>query len=193
MKVIFLDIDGVMNSELFYRARHKKRWFKARTYYWWILSKIKYILNGFKYKYVSLANYKVPESHKKFKYLFNRLKRGTDPLQWRWLSELCNENDYKICISSIWKRHFYDINDWDKSLTKLGFKEGTFVGITGHRRTERGTEIQEWIDKIGTVEAYAIIDDDSDMLESQLKSFFKTDAYCGLSPNICYQIKRHLK
>lgn len=191
MKVIFLDIDGVLNSELFYRARHKKRWLKPITYYWWISSKIKWFFNGFKYKGVSLANYKRPESHNKFPYLFKDLKIETDPLKWKWLVELTEETGCKICISSVWKHHFNNNDEWNKALILLGFKDGVFVGITGDRETLRGTEIKNWIEKNQPIEKYAIIDDDSDMLPEQMDSFFQTDSYYGLSPNTTYRIKNH--
>lgn len=190
MRVIFLDIDGVMNSQLFYEKRHKKRWLKPITYYYLIKSKIKFIFNGFKYKSVSLANYKIPESHKKFDYLFKRLKQETESLKWKWLSDFCNENDYKICISSVWKNHFNNNDEWNKALMLLGFNSDIFVGITGSRRTNRGDEIKEWMED-KNITNYAIIDDDSDMLPEQMNSFFQTDGYCGLSPNILYRIKRH--
>ena len=38
---------------------------------------------------------------------------------------------------------------------------------------------------------YVIIDDDSDMLLWQANHFFQTDSYSGLTPNICYRIKRY--
>ena len=38
--------------------------------------------------------------------------------------------------------------------------------------------------------SYAIIDDDSDMLLPQAPHFFQTDNYSGLTPNTCYRIKR---
>ncbi|MFW5847630.1 MAG: HAD domain-containing protein [bacterium] len=37
---------------------------------------------------------------------------------------------------------------------------------------------------------YAIIDDDSDMLLNQANHFFSTDNYSGLTPNTCYKIRR---
>jgi len=196
MKIIFLDIDGVMNSQLFYERRHKRRWLRPITYWWIFKSKVKYVLNGFKYKSISLANYKMPKNYKKFEYLFNRLKEETESLKWKWLSELCNKENYKICISSVWKRHFNNDEEWNKALVLLGFNPDVFVGITGVRRTERGTEIKEWMDDVisthnQTIEKYAIIDDDSDMLPDQMTSFFKTDGYCGLSPSVLYRIKRH--
>ena len=196
MKIIFLDIDGVMNSQLFYEKRHKRRWLKPITYWWILKSKVRYVLNGFEHKGVSLANIMISERTKTFEYKFNRLKEETDPLKWKWLSELCNTEGYKICISSVWKRHFNN-EEWNKALILLGFNPDVFVGITGDRRTERGTEIKEWMDEAilvhnQTIEKYAIIDDDSDMLDEQMPNFFHTDGYCGLSPNVLYKMKRHL-
>jgi hypothetical protein len=191
MKVIFLDIDGVMNSTLFYHERYKRRWFKFDTYKWLIVSKIKYILNGFEHKSVSLANYKVNPKYSEFDYLFGRLKEDTVKLKWKWLSEFCNEHDYKICISSVWRNHFKHISDWNKALIELGFEEDIFVGITEGHETLRGTEIKNWVDK-HDVESYAILDDDSDMLPEQLSTcFFQVDGYYGLTPNHLYRINRY--
>jgi hypothetical protein len=136
-----------MNSQLFYEKRHKKRWLRPITYWYFLKSKVKYILNGFKYKSISFANYKPSKNHRKFEYLFNRLKEETEPLKWKWLSELCNKEDYKICISSVWKKHFKNNEEWNKALILLGFNSDVFVGITGNRRTERGTEIKEWLNE----------------------------------------------
>lgn len=190
MNTVFLDVDGVLNSELFYRARHKRRWLKPITYYWWIKSKIGYVLNGFEYKAVSLANYIPNPKHREFKYLFNRLKEETDPQKWKWLVELCKETGCKICISSCWKNHFKTHEEWDKALTLLGFPEGTYAGRTGSRRKLRGTEIKEWT-KNQPIERYAILDDDSDMLPEQMKCYFQVDPYFGLTPNHMYRIKNY--
>lgn len=40
---------------------------------------------------------------------------------------------------------------------------------------------------------YAIIDDDSDILLWQKDNFFQVDRYVGLTPNICYKIEKFLK
>ena len=206
MNVIFLDIDGVMNSSDFYSRRHRtfkniiKRYFNTTIRSW-----VRYIRTGSRHH--TSNDWKPNPDMYTFNYTFNRLKSETDPIKWEWLIEFCNRTNTKICISSCWKHHFNkDRNTnsewWDLALTKLGFNPETFVGITGSRQTLRGDEIKDWIEQnrkfsnenswwFGDVENYAIIDDDSDMLPEQKDSFFHVDGFYGLSPNTLYRIERH--
>lgn len=152
---------------------------------------VQVFINGFEHRGVSLANYKVNPKHYEFDYCFKRLKESSCKLKWKWLSDFCNENNVKICISSVWKNNFKDTdNDWNRTLINFGFEDGIYVGITGHRQTLRGDEIKDWMQG-KDIESYAIIDDDSDMLPEQMSSFFIVDGYYGLTPNIIYRIGRH--
>lgn len=198
MKVIFLDIDGVMNSEVFYRERHRKKQLNPLNHWWRVKSFFRKLFK------IQPKPYKYKESTKAytFKYQFERLREETCSQKWKWLSEWCNENDIKICVSSVWRNHFYDKHNdryrgrpewWEDAFINLGFKPGTFVGITSNKETLRGEEIQEWLDNTPEIEDYAILDDDSDMMDHQFKKFHHCDSYFGLSPNHLYRISRQFE
>ncbi len=183
-----------MNSRVFYEERSKRT--KLTLGYWW-REMIAFSKRLFRVKprYVSLADFKPREKSYEFDHQFKRLKKETCPQKWRWLSSFCNENDYKICISSVWKTHFRDADAvlpdrWELALVKLGFKPGSFVGTTGRRMKCRGEEIQEWLADHPEVEDYAILDDDSDMLPQQMPKYHQCDSWFGMSPNHLYRIKR---
>lgn len=204
MNVIFLDIDGVMNSNDFYNRKHHTIKKRIRAIWLWIRNTPRWVMTGKRTKTYNLSNCVIPEKRKTFEYKFNGLKEDTDPIKWEWLSEFCNRTDTKVCISSRWKWYFNGNSNtnnemWNKAFDKLGFNSETFIGITGNRRTLRSTEIKEFIEYVNDgkhpfipyIEKYAIIDDDSDMLPEQLDSFFHVDGYYGLSPNTLYKIGRH--
>lgn len=192
MNVIFLDIDGVMNSELSYRAKHRRRKMNPLYYIKWFYRWMKnYALNGFKYKAVSLTGFKVKEQPS-FKYRFAIIKKETDKRCWKLLASLVWETKSFICISSTWRRYF-TVEEWNKVFSLMGLPNDCCVGITEGRRSLRGEEIQEWLVAHPEVDKYAIIDDDRDMMPHQFQYFYNTDFFCGLTPSICYRIKRQFK
>jgi hypothetical protein len=189
-KIIFLDIDGVMNSSLFYHQRYNKLTSKLNRFKHKLLNPIKRLFLGKDWNVVFVKN--IMNKTYTFEYLFNRLVEETDPTKWKLLRGLCNELDIKICISSVWKHHFNSPDDWDKALTLLGFKPDTFIGITKGRETLRGTEIQKFINNLDCLQLmYVILYDDSDMLPEQKDNFLHIDGYYGISPNTTYKIGRY--
>lgn len=155
-RIIFLDIDGVLNCELFYKHRTVKS-----------SSIIEYPDNQICKERVS------------------------------WLNELCESTGAKVVLSSTWRHS--GLNYCREVLQRNG---ATFeiIDITPDLRGDcsvRGNEIYKWIQdnekivgKYWDYKDYVIIDDDSDMLLWQREHFFQTDSYSGLTPNICYRIRR---
>ena len=96
------------------------------------------------------------------------------------LRRLIEATGAKVVISSTW-RMLYDLRELGEILRLAGCWNGAPIDRTPELRGSRGTEIQAWLDSgVTNVESYLILDDDSDMLESQMDSFIKTDMRTGL-------------
>ena len=165
IKVIFLDIDGVLNSE-------------------------KLILK------LSKNNIKEYSDSGVYNFLDENIINE--------LSNFCKKYKIYIVISSSW-RHFY-FDDTIKDLTKNKYKKlhplmPYIIGQTPRLYKEkengsseqlcRGDEIQYYIDTYN-IKNYVILDDDSDMLDSQLEHFIQTDYKYGLLDENFEQMKKIL-
>lgn len=146
MNIIFLDIDGVLNSIDSMIAFH---WRKLEPY-----------------------------------------ETRLDEVSIGLLRNLVEAADAKIVISSTW-RIGRVVEDFIKIFEHYGWTNAPVIGMTGRggRETVRGDEIQEWIDKNNVGYYYAIIDDDSDMLESQLGNFVHVDGVSGFRlKDLCHAL-----
>ena len=95
------------------------------------------------------------------------------------------DTDCKVVLSSSWKHHPDGIKIVEKHIVPL-------LDKTGEEGNIRGDEIQAWLDKHPEVTKYAILDDDSDMLESQKPNFFQTSWETGLTEEIAKKVTEHL-
>jgi hypothetical protein len=79
----------------------------------------------------------------------------------------------RFVLSSSWridgKRMPHEV-----AVEAANFLDLPFVDCTDTNGPHRGEEIQRWLDAHPEVEQYAIVDDDSDMLESQASHFVQT-------------------
>ena len=133
MKIIFLDIDGVLNL--------------------------------------------IPQGRDKFGSIFH-------PEFIENLKYIIDETGAKIVISSSWRSDGIDVF---REIWKYRNYSGDIIGITPFSYFNedlesdpdieicRGHEIKYWLDNTNdNIESYVILDDDDDMLDSQLNNFVKT-------------------
>ena len=91
-----------------------------------------------------------------------------------------------IVVSSSWRNH-------PDGMKKIREKFNDIIDKTpSMARANRGAEINNWLDKHPEVTRYAILDDDSDMCEDQMDSFFKTTFKFGLTEDIAKKVTDHL-
>jgi hypothetical protein len=119
-------------------------------------------------------------------------RHGFDPIGAKIIARICEEFDVKIVISSTW-RFFSDLNcakteeercHYNSDLRRNLEQYDLMNYIHPDWRTKdiyrhcdgkvRGDEIAEWLSRHPEVKKYAIIDDDSDMLENQMDVFVHT-------------------
>lgn len=163
-KVIFLDIDGVLNTESY--------------------------INHF-WEFCRLHKLERKESKRDFNAIM-RDKYGNlfDPIAVQNLKYIIDNTDADIVISSSWRKSglefmqdlwidrqlcglVIDITTWNTPNAKprdLPFAE----------RFERGIEIKDWVEKNKPL-SYVILDDDNDMLPEQSDFFIQTNEVYGLT------------
>lgn len=136
MKIIFLDVDGVLNS-------------------------------------LELVYLRDADSG-------NHPLHDIDDRNVKFLNLVVQESGAKIVISSSWRK-LYRLEEIAAMLKEKGLVgDDVVIDRTISGSGYRGEEIQEWLDRHPEVSHYVILDDDSDMLPSQVKHFVKTPRLSGL-------------
>ncbi len=163
-KCIFLDIDGVLNVEVFINA------------FWAICKQME--LNRPDAAHLRKAVMRDD---------YGNLFCPTAVNHLAWVIEVTGAN---IVISSTWRSSGLDEM---KAMWKFRKLPGEVIDVTPHirrnddldfkERAERGHEIQHWLDNHPEVESYVIFDDNDDMLKSQEDHFIKTDEKYGITHN----------
>jgi len=144
MKILFFDIDGIINS---------KRTAMA--------------FGGYPWNAKSLENF--------------------DLVALALIRLLCEQTGSKIVLSSSWRID----PDWKELADQL---ELPIIDRTPQQLSSiRGEEIADWLNSHPEITQYAIVDDNSDMLEEQLPYFVQTSAEDGLSYQNYLQLKKLLK
>jgi len=170
--LVFLDIDGVYNSDLFYKEKFADiEKFDGIPLYKTVRKMLK---KAVKSKEISGFDY---------------YKNNMCPKVMSLINLLCEETNSAVVISAS-MRNGHDINEIIEIFKYCG---ATFdiIDKTPYTGYERGTEISKWLKEncekwFGVpyfdFHRYMIIDDDSDMLLNQQYNFCKVDNYCGFTP-----------
>lgn len=157
-KIIFLDIDGVLNHE---------QWFCWRHYN---------IKNG-----TSLSASYIEDG---FSDRESTLLSMIDERSVANLNHIINETGADIVLSSSWRS---TVDSEENKLTNfILVKKGLikeFYDVTPMCGKKRGGEIEQWLNSQNDRDAinYVIIDDDTDMLDKQKDNFVNVDAFVGLT------------
>lgn len=106
------------------------------------------------------------------------------------LQEIVEKTQCKIVLSSTWRKDDYAFRRLSRVLAYRNMKVSSMTPVL--HGAKRGSEIDQWLTENSGVERYAIVDDDGDMLDDQLRNFFQTDGDYGLTPTITYRIIYHL-
>lgn len=149
MRIVFLDFDGVLNSEAYmHRIWKERKAGKAVTF----------------------------------------MHRHTDeicPEMAQRVLSICEQADASVVISSSW-RLLHTMEEIKAMLTEVGAGAlaARIIGRTPspkRLRSMRGDEIDQWLKEFGDpVTAFVILDDDSDMLNSQKPMFVQTHWQTGI-------------
>jgi hypothetical protein len=102
------------------------------------------------------------------------------------LKNIIDRTDCKLVLSSTWRK-------FPKAVHKLNWAGLSFYGYTDQDGPYRGFEIQRFLDAHPEIEEYVILDDDGDMLDSQLRHFVQTTMEYGLSDTLAYRAEYILK
>lgn len=126
----------------------------------------------------------------------------TIPPKWRfnnakikYIKKIVDETNAKIVVSSSWRMKTIDetierIKKWNYKHTKSKLFDWFINNLydvtpwdsdSKYSGTGRGGKIQTWLDDHSDVDNYVIIDDDSDMLDSQLYHFVETNYEDGIT------------
>lgn len=163
MKAIFLDIDGVLNVEVYLTA------------FWDICKRINLARS-------EASALRMDAMRDDYGNLFC-------PLACRRLAWIIAATNAKIVISSTWRMNGLSEMQamWKHrelageviDVTPIHINRGRDLSFS--ERLERGHEIKEWLSEHPEVESYVIFDDHNDMLPEQMANFIQTDEVYGIT------------
>jgi hypothetical protein len=116
---------------------------------------------------------------------------GIDPYMAFLVGKIQLNTGCEVVLSSSWKNWPEGINEVERQVINI-FDRTPNLNLVHYEDKPRGNEIKRWLDRHPEVEAYAILDDNSDMLDEQLPHFFKTSWDTGITEEIATRVTDYL-
>jgi hypothetical protein len=181
--VLFLDIDGTINSDLFYKEKFGDIIYKSNKK---SIHRIvtDYLRKKFKAKEISKYGY---------------YGENMCPKIMSMINSLCEETNTCVVISAS-MRNGHSLEEIIEIFKYCG-ATFTIIDKTPYTGYERGTEISKWLKDncmnwFGVhyfdFHRFIIFDDDDDYLINQQYNFFKVDSYCGLTATVINNARKFL-
>ena len=165
MKVLFLDIDGVVNTFQLYKSvpPHLPK------------DELKFVEEY----YVDICS---PSQ-----------ERVSNTQAVILLDKICHDFDLKIVLSSTWRLGHYE--QTVKALRKTGLSEDIeIVGKTERYNSgRRGIEITRYLEEHPGIEDYIILDDDDFDLFEHREHLFVVDTYVGITFRTFLDVEKYFK
>lgn len=174
VNVLFLDIDGVLNSPKWQKLLYHESELKGRSTRSQEFDPVNIrIVNQLCHRYdIHLV---ISSTWRSLENIETVLQVGGISGKFFDLQDLTrdpSEKSYRP-IPMLENETFCDFRERMGTITTT-----TLSGVGGHR----GKQIEDWFSKFGMyVDKWAILDDESDMLENQLSNFVQTDFYNGIT------------
>ena len=163
MKIIFLDVDGVLNNQLWYRSQEFRQG----------QSKEQYDLSQFDPRCVELLNSLIADTKAKIVVSSSwRIGRTVDELK-----DLFEKVGIVGDVIDKTPKLYFSADGYDRSVPR---------GCEIKAWLENNKSILG--SKMSKVN-YVILDDDSDMLYWQREHFVQTDPYMGITPTVIFKAK----
>jgi hypothetical protein len=166
-KLLFLDIDGVLNS-------HQSAHFHLDLYQ-------------------GTQDERYAEFKKAFPGtdIYDYLATEFCPIAVSNLHQIVKRTGCQIVLSSTW-RHGASLDDIREWFRPSKFTQDAFIDKTpSFMYGQRGEEIYYWLKKNGYTGTFAVLDDDNDM-DAVRDHFFRTHEYTGLDWHAAKKVEDHL-
>jgi hypothetical protein len=174
-KIIFLDMDGVANSQQGWVGRG---YFRPKQ-------KLRDTYQGYP-KVWFASDYELNDhiDTDKPNWEFIHDLSQVEPHLIGIIRRLAEETEAEIVISSVWRMRKQVVAYFKELFAEFGWEDAPVIGATPECSSgRRGFEIKKWLEKHNfdyDADRYVILDDDSDMLQSQMKNFVHCNNRYGI-------------